>query len=109
MSNRKSYVFDKRKGKVVEMRYRTIEDSKSPYVIGDTMPLTKSPLSRTLYFDSKRALRKHYKQNGVEEIGNDYENGSVDRMVEQHKRDEEKRINNSIRQNLIERMFHGKR
>ena len=79
------------------------------YVIDDTMPDTKSPLSRNQYFSSKRALRKHYKQHGYEEVGTDYENGSVDRMTQSYEREQEQRVSQNIRQNLIDRVIHGKR
>lgn len=78
------------------------------YIIDDSMPLTKSPLKRDVYFQSKSALRKHYKQNNVEEIGTDYDNGSVDRMQAEYARDQERDSDKRLRQNLIDRAFHGK-
>lgn len=107
MSNRKIYVYDKIKRKVVEAKDRYVDESNAPYVIDDTMPLTKSPLSRTLYFDSKRALRAHYRQHGVEEVGNEYERG-YDPGAERQ-REIEKRVDAKIKQNLIDRLYHGKR
>ena len=107
MSNRKVYVYDKIQGKMVELKDRYVEHADAPYVIDDSMPLLKSPLSRTLYFDSKRALRAHYKQHGVEEVGNEYERG-YDPGAERQ-REVEKRVDAKIKQNLIDRLYHGKR
>lgn len=81
--------------------------SKAPYVIEDTMPLTKSPINGKLYFDSKKAIREHYRQHGFEEVGNEYEKGYD--PGKERQREIEKRVDAKIKQNLIDRMFHGKR
>lgn len=103
--------FDKRTGKKVKAPSNKFAlgglSSTVAYVIDDTMPLIKSPLSRTLHFDSKRALRAHYKQHGVEEVGNEYERG-YDPGAELAK-EREKKLDAKIRQDLIDRLYHGKR
>jgi hypothetical protein len=105
----KRYVFDPAQGKVVEYKDRWIPASEAPFVISDTLPMTKSPLNGKLYFESKSALRKHYKQHGYEEIGNDYENGSIERMEKEYAREMEAKTDAKIKQNLIDRVIHGKR
>lgn len=108
-TNRKVMVWDEAQGKVVERKDRWIE-VKSAYVIGDEMPVTKSPLSGKLYFTSKSALRKHYKQHGMEEIGTSYENEEyIEREERQYALEQERKTDAKIKQNLIDRVIHGKR
>jgi hypothetical protein len=106
----KQYVYDPAQGKVVERKDKWIEASSAPYIIDDTMPLTKSPLNGKLYFQSKSALRKHYKQHGYEEIGTDYENEERNiQREQQYAQEQEQKVDAKIRQNLINRVIHGKR
>jgi hypothetical protein len=110
MSTSKQYVYDPAQGKVVERSERWIPVSEAPFVIEDTMPLTKSPLNGKLYFQSKSALRKHYKQHGYEEIGTSYENEEwLEREEANYAREREFEADRKIRNNLIDRVIHGKR
>lgn len=107
---RKIYVYDKAQGKVVERSKRWIPASEAPFVIDDTMPMTKSPIDGKLYFDSKSAIRKHYRQHGFEEIGTDYENEERNEQRErQYALEQEQKVDTRIRQNLIDRIYNGKR
>jgi len=108
MSNREIWVWDKAQGKVVLREDKWEEAPKSHFVIEDTMPLTKSPIDGKMYFTSKSELRKHYRQHGMIEVGNEYENGGYDRVEAERARDEDRALSQRIKQNLIDRAFHGK-
>ena len=81
----------------------------APAVLSDELPDTKSPITGRIY-NSKSQLRREYKQYGYEEIGNDYENEDRCQQREaQYQREQETRTDAKIKQNLIDRAFHGKR
>jgi len=107
---RKILVYDPAQGKVVERKDRWVEAPKSAYVIGDDMPMTKSPIDGKTYYTSKRAIRAHYRQHGFEEIGTSYENEEyIEREEEKYAKEQERNTDQRIRQNLINRIIHGKR
>jgi hypothetical protein len=110
MATRKSYVYDKAQGKVVEKKDRWIEAPPSAYIIGDDMPMTKSPIDGKTYYTSKRALRAHYRQHGFEEIGTSYENEEyIEREEARYAEEQEQKASLRTRQLLIDRVIHGKR
>jgi hypothetical protein len=103
------FVYDPAQGKVVPREDKWIE-AKSAYIIGDEMPMTKSPVDGRSYYTSKRALRAHYRQHGMEEIGTSYENEEyIEREEAKYALEQEHKTDGRIKQNLIDRVIHGKR
>lgn len=92
--------------KKVVPKDEVLHEFRGHHVIDDTMPLTKSPINGKLYFDSKSALRAHYKQNGMEEVGTSYEK-EVDPWDLQT-RDTERETDKKIKQHLIDK-YYGRR
>lgn len=88
-------------------RMKAMAESQGHYVINDTMDEIKSPINPKLRFDSKRAYYKHISDNGYEIVGNEYERG-YDPGKEREK-ETAQRVDTKIKQNLIDRMIHGKR
>jgi predicted GNAT family N-acyltransferase len=101
--SRTIYRFDPAQGKVVESQNVWQEAKAGHYVQDDTMALTRSPINGKLYFDSKSALRKHYKQHGYEEVGTSYEKGVDPWEAEQA--DLEKQTDKRIKEQLWDRHY----
>jgi hypothetical protein len=101
--------FDKRTGEEVDApsnKFDT-EGKSSAYVINDSMDEIKSPINPKLRFSSKRDYYNHIRQSGYEIVGNEYERGYDPGKIRE--REIEQRVDAKIKQNLIDRMIHGKR
>lgn len=105
--SRTTYQYCPVQQKVVPRREVIREDPKSAFVIDDTMADTKSPIDSKLWFNSKSAIRQHYKQHGMEEVGTSYDKG-VDPW-ESEVRDTERATDKKIKQRLIEKFYENRR
>ena len=101
-------IYDPAQRKMVPVGEKWVE--ARVHIISDDLPMTKSPVDGKTYFTSKRALRAHYRQHGVEEVGTSYENEEyIEREERRYQEEQESRTDRSIKQNIIDRVIHGKR